>query len=48
MHGTAELIFTGDELLRGDIVNTNQAFLGESLLDIGMFTTHCPVRHGQS
>ena len=40
MHGTAELIFTGDELLRGDIVNTNQAFLGESLLDIGMFTTH--------
>jgi nicotinamide-nucleotide amidase len=40
MHGTAELIFTGDELLRGDIVNTNQAFLGESLLDVGMFTTH--------
>ena len=40
MHGTAELIFTGDELLRGDIVNTNQAFLGECLLDVGLFTTH--------
>jgi nicotinamide-nucleotide amidase len=40
MHGTAELIFTGDELLRGDIVNTNQAFLGECLLDAGLFTTH--------
>jgi len=40
MHGTAELIFTGDELLRGDIVNTNQAFLGEALLDAGLFATH--------
>lgn len=40
MRGTAELIFTGDELLRGDIVNTNQAFLGECLLDTGLFTTH--------
>lgn len=40
MRGTAELIFTGDELLRGDIVNTNQAFLGECLLDLGLFTTH--------
>ncbi len=40
MRGTAEMIFTGDELLRGDIVNTNQAFLGESLLDVGLFATH--------
>ena len=40
MRGTAELIFTGDELLRGDIVNTNQAFLGERLLESGVFTTH--------
>ncbi len=40
MQSTAELIFTGDELLRGDIVNTNQAYLGEKLLDLGIFTTH--------
>lgn len=40
MRGTAELIFTGDELLRGDIVNTNQAYLGERLLESGIFTTH--------
>ena len=40
MRGTAELIITGDELLRGDIVNTNQAFLGDSLLDVGLFATH--------
>lgn len=40
MRGTAELIFTGDELLRGDIVNTNQAYLGERLLEAGIFTTH--------
>jgi competence/damage-inducible protein CinA-like protein len=33
----AELIFTGDELLRGDIVNTNQAYLGQRLLDLGIF-----------
>jgi len=37
MQSTAELIFTGDELLRGDIVNTNQAYLGEKLLDLGIF-----------
>ncbi|MBC7292638.1 MAG: competence/damage-inducible protein A, partial [Thermoleophilia bacterium] len=37
---TAELIFTGDELLRGDSLNTNQAYLGEKLLDLGIFTTH--------
>lgn len=36
---TAELIFTGDELLRGDIVNTNQAYLGRRLLDLGIFPT---------
>lgn len=40
MHARAELIFTGDELLRGDIVNTNQVFLCESLLDLGLFATH--------
>jgi nicotinamide-nucleotide amidase len=40
MSGTAELIFTGDELLRGDIVNSNQAFLGEALLAQGLFVTH--------
>ncbi len=34
---SAELIFTGDELLRGDIVNTNQAYLGQRLLDLGVF-----------
>ena len=34
------MIFTGDELLRGDIVNTNQAYLGERLLDLGIFATH--------
>ena len=33
------MIFTGDELLRGDIVNTNQAYLGERLLDLGIFAT---------
>jgi nicotinamide-nucleotide amidase len=40
MRGTAELIFTGDELLRGDTINTNQAYLGERLLELGAFTTH--------
>ncbi len=40
MGGTAELIFTGDELLRGDIVNSNQVFLGEALLAQGLFVTH--------
>lgn len=34
------MIFTGDELLRGDIVNTNQAYLGEALLETGLFATH--------
>lgn len=34
------LIFTGDELLRGDVVNTNQAYLGERLLELGLFATH--------
>ncbi|MHB0981160.1 MAG: competence/damage-inducible protein A [Thermoleophilia bacterium] len=40
MRGTAELIFTGDELLRGDTLNTNQAFLGERLIELGLFPTH--------
>jgi nicotinamide-nucleotide amidase len=39
MASTAEMIFTGDELLRGDAVNTNQAYLGEKLLDLGVFAT---------
>ena len=42
--GTAELIFTGDELLRGDIVNSNQAFLGEELLELGLFVDHALSR----
>jgi nicotinamide-nucleotide amidase len=37
MDHTAEMIFTGDELLRGETINTNQAFLGEGLLDLGVF-----------
>jgi nicotinamide-nucleotide amidase len=36
----AEMIFSGDELLRGDTVNTNQCYLGERLLDLGIFATH--------
>lgn len=40
MDRRAELIFSGDELLRGDIVNTNQAYLGQRLLDLGIFATH--------
>ena len=40
MSGAAEMIFTGDELLRGDTLNTNQTYLGEQLLDLGLFATH--------
>lgn len=40
MDSSAEMIFTGDELLRGDTTNTNQAFLGEKLLDMGILATH--------
>ena len=40
MNRNAEMIFTGDELLRGDIVNTNQSYLGQRLLDLGIFATH--------
>ncbi|NLV72174.1 MAG: competence/damage-inducible protein A [Actinobacteria bacterium] len=36
----AEIIFSGDELLRGDTLNTNQAYLGQRLLDLGIFATH--------
>jgi nicotinamide-nucleotide amidase len=39
MSSNGEMIFTGDELLRGDALNTNQVFLGEKLLDLGIFTT---------
>jgi nicotinamide-nucleotide amidase len=38
--GTAEMIFSGDELLRGDVLNTNQAYLGGRLLDLGFLVTH--------
>ena len=34
------MIFSGDELLRGDTLNTNQCYLGERLLDLGIFATH--------
>lgn len=37
---SAEMIFSGDELLRGDTLNTNQSYLGERLLDLGIFATH--------
>jgi nicotinamide-nucleotide amidase len=40
MNSTGEMIFTGDELLRGDAINTNQAYLGEKLLDLGILATH--------
>jgi nicotinamide-nucleotide amidase len=40
MNSTAEMIFTGDELLRGDAINTNQAYVGERLLDLGILATH--------
>ncbi len=40
MNGTAEMIFSGDELLRGDTINTNQTYLGGRLLDLGIFATH--------
>lgn len=36
----AEMIFSGDELLRGDTLNTNQMYLGGRLLDLGIFATH--------
>jgi len=39
MDRNAEMIFSGDELLRGDIVNTNQSYLGQRLLDLGVFAT---------
>jgi nicotinamide-nucleotide amidase len=40
MDGTVEMIFSGDELLRGDTLNTNQAYLGERLLHLGFLVTH--------
>lgn len=33
------MIFSGDELLRGDTLNTNQVYLGGRLLDLGFFVT---------
>ena len=40
MNDTAEMIFTGDELLRGDTANSNQLYLGDRLLGLGIFATH--------
>ena len=40
LNRTAEMIFSGDELLRGDTLNTNQSYLGERLLELGYFATH--------
>ena len=40
MGDSAEMIFSGDELLRGDTANTNQLYLGERLLGLGIFATH--------
>jgi nicotinamide-nucleotide amidase len=39
----AELLAVGDELLYGDIVNGNAAFLGRQLADIGVTVTHSGV-----
>ena len=39
MDSAGEMIFTGDELLRGDAVNTNQSYLGQRLLDLGILAT---------
>ena len=40
MQGTAELLFSGDELLRGDTLNTNQLYLAAKLVDLGLLVTH--------
>lgn len=39
----AELLAVGDELLYGDIVNGNAAFLGRELADVGITVTHSVV-----
>lgn len=39
MNTSAEMIFTGDELLRGDTANTNQVFLGKECLEVGLMVT---------
>jgi nicotinamide-nucleotide amidase len=39
----AELLAVGDELLFGDIVNGNAAFLGRQLADVGVTITHSVV-----
>ena len=38
-----ELIFVGTELLLGQIVNTNAAYLGENLASLGVDLYHCGV-----
>jgi nicotinamide-nucleotide amidase len=39
----AEILCTGEELLLGDIVNTNAAFLSERLTDLGICVYHHSV-----
>jgi nicotinamide-nucleotide amidase len=39
----AELLAVGDELLFGDIVNGNAAYLGRQLADVGITVTHSAV-----
>src|ERR1700712_5548791 len=39
----AELLAVGDELLFGDIVNGNAAYLGRQLADVGITITHSVV-----
>ncbi|MCW2545869.1 MAG: competence/damage-inducible protein cinA [Mycobacterium sp.] len=39
----AELLAVGDELLFGDIVNGNAAYLGRQLADVGVTVTHSAV-----
>ena len=39
----AELIFVGTELLLGQIINTNAAYLGENLARLGVDLYHCSV-----
>ena len=35
---TCEIITIGDELLIGQVINTNQAFIAEQLNSVGIFT----------
>ncbi len=37
---TAEIITIGDELLIGQVINTNQAYIAEKLNTVGVFVEH--------